>query len=232
MTDFWNEEKEPMAYTLEYMREQYEALYGRLGGALDTTMALRWKSVALAYSGPRRKYHTLEHVYWVLRRINEMADDAHGRGARFHPIDWDCLRWAAWYHDYTLNGSPEDEQQSADECRWASNGLMHEAYDAHQLILATAHDRIPLDHQAARLCDADLSILGADPEHFDRYEEQVREEWAHVPDELFKTARAVILKRFVERPWIYMTDYGRTRWERRARQNLERSMAKLGGATK
>ena len=222
-----------MTYSIESMRAKYMALHAALGGTPEDEPGANFERLAEAYSGPRRKYHTLEHIYWVLKRVDEMADDSRGRGAKFEPLDWDTLRWAAWYHDYVLNGSPNDEGESASFalCAWPKKGPAR-ALEAFRLVMATSHDRIPLDHQAARICDADLSILAADPEHFDRYESQVREEWAHVPDELFKTARAVILKRFVDRPWIYMTDYGRTRWERRARQNLARSMAALGSATR
>lgn len=215
-------------FSIELMRESYNALFERLGG--DRAYGfVRQHDLFACYQSPRRKYHTLEHIYWVLRRIDEMADDAKGRGAKFDEHEWDVLRWAAWYHDAVLEGSPDDEELSANKARWSFPGNAPGREEAARLILATAHDRVPLDHWAARLCDADLSILGADPEHFDRYEAQVREEWAHVPTELFNVARATILKRFADRHRIYMTDYGRTRWERKARQNLARSMAKLIG---
>lgn len=220
-------------FSLETMRAKYMQLHADLGGTTDDKPGEKFERLAHAYYLPSRKYHTLEHIYWVLKRIDEMADDSRGRGAKFEPLEWDTLRWAAWYHDYVMFGRPDDEKKSASRALfdWPKLSTAY-VLDAMRMIEATAHDRIPLDHQAARLCDADLSILGAGTEHFDRYEQQVREEWAHVPDELFKTARAVILKRFVGRPWIFMTDYGRTRWERTARQNLARSMAKLGSAEK
>src|SRR3954462_6978624 len=210
------------------MRQKYMTLHSALGGTVDDKPGEKFERLAEAYAKPPRKYHTLEHIYWVLKRIDEMADDSRGRGAQFDELEWDTLRWAAWYHDYVLSGRPDDEQQSADFAMIdLPRACPGRACDAPRLVKATAHDRIQLGYDAARLCDADLSILGADPEHFDRYETQVREEWGHVPLELFKTARAVILKKFAARPWIYMTDYARTRWERNARANLMRSIGAL-----
>jgi predicted metal-dependent HD superfamily phosphohydrolase len=193
-----------------------------------------FEKIEEAYSSGRRRYHTLEHVAWVLKRIDEMADVDVGRGAKFDAAGWNVIRWAAWYHDFVLDGSPDDEKQSADAAVRAlpeqPRGSNPHASDVYRLILATGHDRIPLRHDEAALCDADLAILGAPIEVFNEYERRVREEWAHVPDELFAPARYVILKRFMDRPWIYMTLFGRERWEQRARSNLAISMARLGSS--
>lgn len=184
-----------------------------------------WLTLCRGYLDPRRKYHTFEHVRWVLRRIDEMASVESHRGAKFDARTWNLIRWAAWFHDAVLSGSPDDEQLSADRaCDFLGPD---DSLLVRKIIMATTHDRVPLLYEAAVLCDADLAILGAEPEQFDDYECRVREEWAQVPDRLFQEARAAILKRFTRRPWIYMTEYGRQRWENQARTNLHRSLEKL-----
>lgn len=218
-------------------REQFLKLYADLTsmGDIDGRGSAVFDSIEAAYGSERRKYHTLEHIGWGLHRLDDMADEAKSRGAKFQAREWDLIRWAFWFHDFELEGSPNDEANSATAARLAlsaAGGPLLDCATVGRLIYATEHERIPLAHDAAVICDADLSILGAPDDAFDHYEALVREEWAHVPDLLFATARAVILKRFVDRPWIYMTDYGRTRWERKARANLARSLAKLGDATK
>jgi predicted metal-dependent HD superfamily phosphohydrolase len=209
--------------------EQFTALCQALGAEGDG--ASTFGRLEVAYGKPPRRYHTLEHIGWGLRRLDEMAEVERRRGAKFDDEAWNLIRWAFWFHDAILCGSPDDEQLSADVA-----ALELEALHAHtnertdtvrRLIMATAHDRVPLAYDAAIMCDADLSILGASAEDFDRYEALVREEWAHVPEHLFAGARHQILGRIAAHPWIYMTEFGRQRWEVRARENLARSMASL-----
>jgi predicted metal-dependent HD superfamily phosphohydrolase len=213
-------------------REQFEKLWTDLGCRGDALPV--FADIEAAYSAGRRRYHTLEHIGWGLKRIDEMAADDATRGSKFFAEDWNLIRWAFWFHDYVLDGSPRGEHESALQALrvlHAGTGNVSFGARARRLIMATAHDRVPLEHDAACLCDADLSILGASEEAFDHYEQLVREEWAHVPEELFRPARCTIMKRFADRPWIFMTLYGRERWERPAMANLKRSLAKLAEAT-
>ena len=193
-----------------------------------------FESMKTVYSKPPRAYHTLDHISWVLKRVDEMAFEDSTRGSKFSQDEWDAIRLAAWFHDYVLVGSPDDEAESAKlllAVAMTMNLKTDIAMNAARLIMATNHERVPLKYDEAILCDCDLAILGADEESFDHYEALVRKEWEHVPEHLFRTARTVILKRFVDRPWIYMTEYGRTRWERRARANLQRSLERLRDET-
>ncbi len=214
-------------------REQFAKLWSELGLGLMVEPAYTFGLLESAYGHEARRYHTLEHIGWGLKRIDEMEEEDRTRGSKFVARDWDTIRWAFWFHDYASEGSPEDEATSANiAMRCAEEAGLTQQFqdDVKRLVLATSHSRIPLRHDEARICDVDLSILGAPEEAFWNYERLVRSEWAHVPEELYRVARAVILKRFVDRPWIYMTDFGRTRWERRARLNLAASLQRLGAA--
>src|SRR5262249_47085894 len=68
-----------------------------------------------------------------------------------------------------------------------------------------------------------LSILGAPPARFQEYEAQVRSEYAWVPDEMFRSTRAEILKELLGRSHLYSTAYFQERYEARARRNLQHS---------
>jgi predicted metal-dependent HD superfamily phosphohydrolase len=206
----------------------FVGMWKRLGCTADPLPA--FKSIENAYSTPNRQYHTLEHIGWGLKRLDDIAEVDVGRGARFDARWWDTVRWAFWFHDFELEGNSQDEARSATMAVNTATyaGLPHKFTDSvARLILSTSHERIPLVHDEATLCDADLSILGAPTENFDHYEHLVRQEWAHVPTHLFATARIVILRRFLARPWIYSTQFGRERWERRARVNLTSSIEHL-----
>jgi predicted metal-dependent HD superfamily phosphohydrolase len=182
--------------------DQFSALYQAIGGRHEGNA--EFQALERAYSEPRRKYHTLTHIGWGLRRLDEMAEVERHRGAKFDEPFWNTIRWAFWWHDYSLNGSPDDEKESAAAgVGWLPAGTSIELADVRRLIMATAHDRVPLAYDAAIMCDADLSILGASVEDFDRYEALVREEWAHVPEHLFAGARYQILGRIAAHPWIY-----------------------------
>jgi predicted metal-dependent HD superfamily phosphohydrolase len=62
-----------------------------------------------------------------------------------------------------------------------------------------------ISNDAAVLCDADLAILGAEPERFDHYDRQIREEYAWVPEPVYRQKRGEVLAGFLERPRIYRT---------------------------
>src|SRR5450631_3599233 len=82
----------------------------------------------------------------------------------------------------------------------------------------------PLD---AAFHDADLWILSAAQERFDEYCEQVRLEYAHVPDREYRTGRAAILGPLLHRDRIYRTSHALHAWETPARINLGRELTRL-----
>ncbi len=94
--------------------------------------------------------------------------------------------------------------------------------------LTASHDPRPTDRAGAVLCDADLSVLGADDERYDRYVREVRAEYAHVPDDAWCDGRRAILRSFLDRPRIFHTIAGRERWEGPARTNISRELTSLG----
>jgi len=75
--------------------------------------------------------------------------------------------------------------------------------------------------------DIDLSVLGAGTERFLEYEEQIRQEYAWVPEEIFRTKRAEILERFLARDVIYRTPEFYQTHEKQARANLRASLERL-----
>jgi predicted metal-dependent HD superfamily phosphohydrolase len=56
----------------------------------------------------------------------------------------------------------------------------------------------------------------------------VRAEYAEVPDDLFRTGRAAVLRQLLGLPRLFATPEGRRRWESRARSNLAAELASLG----
>jgi predicted metal-dependent HD superfamily phosphohydrolase len=185
-------------------------------------------NLSTAYETPPRAYHTLEHVRWGLKRLDEIVP-ADSELAR--QVDRNSLRWAMWFHDAVMSFHGDlamDEERSArlayQTARKAKLSLEF-AGETLRLVLATSPLADNLQPDEAILVDADRSILGASEGDFAVYEDRVRVEWAHADDKVFGAARAVILGRLLAKPRIFHTEHGQ-RWEKKARENLQRSVQK------
>lgn len=97
------------------------------------------------------------------------------------------------------------------------------------LILATKHHRASAedDVDTKLLLDIDLSILGARPSVFKHYEHNIRREYAHVPEEVYRKKRSEILEQFLSSTPLFRTDYCQQRFEKQARLNLADSLRRL-----
>src|SRR5262245_31683876 len=163
--------------------EAWSGLWSRLGARSD---ARPLHAVVLAcYGEPHRAYHTAEHIARVLPLLDAVR-------ARLREPDEAEL--ALWLHDlvYDPRGA-DNEARSADiAAEWlAAGGAPTERRErVRALIMATRHAAPPEEHDARYVMDADLSILGAPPAEFDRYEWQVRREYAFVPAAESRTPRA------------------------------------------
>jgi predicted metal-dependent HD superfamily phosphohydrolase len=181
-----------------------------------------FKQLVACWSEKHRRYHTLQH----LRECFEQFEAVRSRAEA--PAE---IMLALWFHDAFYDPRREDnEQRSADwarECIVAAGVPAAKAQRMHDLVMATCHDAVPDDPDARLLVDVDLSILGADAARFDQSDLQIREEYAHVPDSEYRQGRIKVLRSFLDRPRLYSTDDFHAVLEQRARNNLERALARL-----
>ena len=140
---------------------------------------------------------------------------------------------AVWLHDLVYDPRAADNEERSAEigARWLAEGGVDSARAERlrALVLATRHSAPPDDHDARYVVDADLSILGATPDEFERYETQVRREYAFRSETEWREGRARLLRRFLERPALFLTPEF-ARFEAPARANLARSIARLEAA--
>lgn len=198
----------------------------------------RWLSEGSMLLGgwgePHRHYHTVEHLHEVLAALDELTAAGHlDTGQAL------LARAVAWYHDlhYDPRALPgSNEQRSAMMARdhlhslGVDDGLVG-AVEAGVLMTA-AHEVEPGGPHTAMMeafHDADLWILSAPAARYAAYRGQVREEYAHVPDELFRQGRAQVMGGFAARERVYRTEHAHARWTGRARTNLAAELADLGG---
>jgi predicted metal-dependent HD superfamily phosphohydrolase len=177
-----------------------------------------------AYSAPERGYHDLRHLDEVLDRLEELA----AAGARFDPT---TVALAAWFHDAVYDGRSGAEARSA---HWAHASLVESgvpaptAEEVARLVrLTERHDPRPEDLDGSTLCDADLAVLASPAPRYAEYVAGVRREYAHVPDKLFRSARARLLQDLLGRPFVFATGHGRALWEAAARANIAAELSRL-----
>ncbi|WP_091666654.1 HD domain-containing protein [Micromonospora auratinigra] len=207
---------------MEELIERWRAAAGA-AGATDPAAVLRAGDRLLAgWREPHRHYHGVPHLRAVLDVVDAYA------GAAGRP---ELVRLAAWAHDAVYDpraGGDANERASAELAGelLADAGLPAPAVaEVRRLVLLTAGHAVgPDDPDGALLCDADLAILGADPDAYDGYAAAVRREYAHVPEETFRPARARVLRALLALPTLYRLPAPHARWESRARANLTREL--------
>lgn len=180
-------------------------------------------TLADAYSGPGRVYHTLEHIQDVLVCID---------GLRTYATDLPAIQLAAWFHDSIYDPyATDNEERSA---LYAQSLLSSFAIPsatlqaATQMILSTqTHWTEESQRDCQILLDADLAILGAPVERYDAYARAIRLEYARVPEASYRTGRVQVLQKFLQRARIYWTAPLYATLEKQARENIQREIGSL-----
>jgi len=177
--------------------------------------------IAARYSGPERHYHTLKHLDHLTQILTEVKDRI---------IDWDGVVFSIAYHDSIYDTSKQDnEEQSAAYVVKKLSGLISDKSleKCRQMILATKNHLPSEDSDVNYFTDADLSILGTNPEAYSLYTHQIREEYKDYPDQVYIPGRQRVLRHFLEMKSIYKTDYFHNKYEAQARKNMEDEMNEL-----
>lgn len=183
-----------------------------------------WAALLARYAEPHRAYHTAQHLeecFAHFDRCRELAT---------HPGE---VAIALWFHDAFYDSQASDNEARsaawAEEVVTAAGGGRDVSARVRDLVLATRHLTPAEPGDPALLVDIDLAILGAEPGRFDEYEAQIRQEYSWVPEGVYRATRARVLAKFLAWPHIYATPWFAKQFEARARANLQRSMARLGG---
>lgn len=187
------------------------------------TGAVRNELIA-RYSEPHRRYHTMVHIEDCLAQVAASTDMDENQRA--------LMDAAIWFHDAIYDATRSDNE--AESAKLAADRLAVEGApqafidEVVRLILLTAGHSVQADDAlGARLVSIDLSILGADRDRYDAYAAAIREEYAHVPEPLYRAGRAAILGRFLESEALFADPVWAGRYETQARSNLAREIAAL-----
>jgi predicted metal-dependent HD superfamily phosphohydrolase len=180
-----------------------------------------------AYGDASRFYHNAAHILDCLHELDAARDCCQ---------DASAVEAAIWFHDFVYDPTRSDNEERSAE---AAKKLLIElgadttwTENVRLLILDTRHAKPPATADGQLLVDIDLSIFGRAAARFDAYERAIRREYDHVPEQAFAKARAAILRDFLNRAAIYLTNHFRRRYEPAARENLRKSAERLESASR
>ena len=208
--------------------------------ALAATWAAAWSALGrpppaglqaeliTAWSEPQRHYHDQRHLRECLALWTRWREHSPRAGE---------VALALWFHDAIYDPqAPVSGSNELNSAAWAARSLVRAGADSdtaqrvHDLVMATQHDApaaLGSSPDAQLLVDIDLSILGSPAERFERYDQDVRKEYAWVPGFRYQEARAQVLQTFLDRPRLYHGEHAVALLEAQARINLAAALSRL-----
>lgn len=199
--------------------EVWQALGGEPGAGRAAYLEL-----ARLYGEKGRFYHNMQHIDNSLLELEWV--ELSGL-ERYLPA------MAIWYHDAIYDVRAKDNELKSAELakeRLLCGGIAKESGEAvYRLIMATCHGagEAAFEEDERVMIDVDLAILGQSERLYDLYESSIRQEYSHVDLESYRKGRGDVLKGFLARQTIYLTEPFRERYERQARLNLKRALILL-----
>jgi predicted metal-dependent HD superfamily phosphohydrolase len=177
-----------------------------------------------AYAQLHRHYHDQRHIDECLAELDWVVNLTEKKRR--------ILRWAILWHDAIYQpGQRDNERRSAKLARseLTSCGVDHaDVEEVVRLIRLTEKHRVASgDRLGALMVSIDLAVLGADPARYKAYAADVRLEYSHVPEKLWRMGRSLVLERMLDKDVLFPDREFRDRLEAQARANMTAEMASL-----
>lgn len=181
-----------------------------------------WQEIEKSYSQKNRKYHNLTHLENMILELENVKEET---------SDYDVMLFSVFYHDIIYKATSKDnEEKSAEVAKTRldklniSNERITKIYNQ---ILATKSHKRSDDSDTNFLLDADLAILGKDWKVYENYIQQIRKEYSIYPDFLYNPGRKKVLTHFLQFDEIFKTDHFKEKYEKMARENIQREISML-----
>jgi predicted metal-dependent HD superfamily phosphohydrolase len=201
-------------------KNRWDKLVKHFGCGTKSDSTFDWLNQNYTTAG--RFYHNADHINNCLILLDEFDE---------HISDRNSVELALWFHDVIYEPLESDnELQSA---KAAVEFLDKNGIDSDQqqriydLIMATSHQKDVLDNDTQLIVDLDLAILGSEKTIYNKYEVDIRKEYAMVPEPDYRKGRAAVLKSFLDKEFIYTNEHFRARYEENARLNILRALKSL-----
>ncbi|KPE53131.1 hypothetical protein [Chryseobacterium indologenes] len=181
-----------------------------------------WREIETQYSEKGRYYHNLLHLENMIHELTAVRNKISG---------FDEVLFSVFYHDVIYDASSKsNEEKSAAyavprlEQLGLSPGRILKVKDQ---ILSTKTHQKSNDHDTNYLLDADLSVLGKDPETYFSYSRKIRKEYSIYPDFLYQPGRKKVLKHFLKLDQIFKTEEFKNLYEAQAIENIKAELQML-----
>lgn len=181
-----------------------------------------WQEIQSNYNTPVRYYHNVNHLDSLIDQLLPIKNQIE---------DWQTLTFSVAYHDIIYSTLRQDnEEQSA---AFAYDRLTQLNFPSvrkekcKMQILATKQHQMNNNADTNYFIDADLSILGFDNNSYLKYAEQIRKEYRHFPDSLYKQGRRRILESFLKMKHIFKTKYFQNKYGEQAKFNISGELISL-----
>ncbi|MDG5490894.1 hypothetical protein [Psychroserpens sp. SPM9] len=183
-----------------------------------------WKEIKTYYTSKNRHYHSLTHIYEMLKQAETIKADI---------VNYDSFRFAIWYHDIIYKATKKNNELKSAE--FAQKRLKSFDFDEKHLkkveiLIKSTQNHVNIlgeNKDNAYLLDIDLSILGSAWNTYKTYIENIRKEYAIYPDFIYNSGRKKAMQHFLERESIYLTDVYQKQFETQARENIKREISLL-----
>ncbi len=180
------------------------------------TIEKLWFEIEKRYTEKSRHYHNFVHLESMFAELDSVT-------SRIENMN--NLSFSVFYHDVIYDASSKNNEEKSAAfavSQLAKINISSGAADKiTRQIMATKSHQQSDDPDTNYLLDADLSILGKDPETYFEYTRKIRKEYSVYPDLLYKPGRKKVLKHFLDLEYIFKTEYFREKYELQARENIE-----------
>lgn len=197
----------------------------KLIGVSDSLSLDWWSVISRRHSEEWRFYHTLSHVNAMMQLYHQWRERI---------TDLNVVALAIYFHDVVYDPKAKDnETQSillfekfAFDCNLSDDIISRVS----QLIKATISHSIKNnfdDLDLSLFLDFDLAVLGEEPSRYKTYAKDIRKEYIHMNDELYRIARTKVLQSLLNSPSLYASEEFRMQYEEQARKNMMREICDL-----
>jgi predicted metal-dependent HD superfamily phosphohydrolase len=194
-----------------------------------------WNQLSNLYNEPHRAYHNLNH----LRELFEWYDRFE---SIIEPEKRLIVQFSIFFHDVVYNPKASDSEEMLQELlakdsnkaqNLKENVVKYTLYTKNH----TEHSH-EMDYSLKLFLDFDLNILRSTETRYNEYSNQVRQEYIHVPFELFCEKRAELLQKMLscmpsetsdglQNKNLYYTNEIITLYGAKAWKNTERELCSL-----
>ena len=174
-----------------------------------------WTEIKTNYDKRARHYHNIFHLDSLIEQLLPV---------RSHIGDWQTLIFSVAYHDIVYNILKKDNEEKSAALAYDRltklNCPVPQKEKCKLQILATKQHQMSSDTDTNYFIDADLSILGFDNKSYFKYTGQIRKEYRHFPDIIYKPGRRKVLSSFLKMKNIFKTKYFQDKYEEQAKINI------------